>query len=162
MVDEGSLTLDSPADVALTQTGKQRCNIKWSVDMDNAGDGEAVSLLRMTFNSTDTTEWYVNDSGIKFPTGGDPDSAKETIKLNLWDKSLLASTYQYEYTFGAGDLNDSRLLIAPNNGETNFEIPFEVFVNMDAVDLALEATLLVQTVDATGSYTTTSDAVACT
>ena len=161
LIDEGSLVLDSPANVDITNTGKQRCNIKWSLDMDNAGDGEAVTLIRATFNATDTTEWYVNDSGIKFPTGSDPDSAKETFKLNVFDKSLLASTYQYEYIFGGGDLNDARMLISPNNGETNFEIPFELWVNMDSVTNALELTLLVQTVDATGAYTTTTDAVAC-
>lgn len=161
LIDEGSITVDSPANVDITDTGKQRCNIKWSADMDNAGDGEAVTLLRLTMNSTDTTEWYVNDSGIKFPTGTDPDSAKETIKLNQWANTPLASTYQYEYEFGAGDLNDARMLVSPNNGETNYEIPMEIYVNMDSVTNGLEATLLVQTIDATGAYSTSSDAVVC-
>ena len=161
LIDEGSITLDSPANVDITDTGKQRCNIKWSADMDNAGDGEAVTLLRLTMNSTDTTEWYVNDSGIKFPTGTDPDSAKETIKLNQWANTPLTSTYQYEYEFGAGDLNDARMLVSPNNGETNYEIPMEIYVNMDSVTNGLEATLLVQTIDATGAYSTSSDAVVC-
>jgi hypothetical protein len=161
LIDEGSLTMDSPADVTVTSTGKQRCNIKWSLDMDNAGDGEAVTLLRATLNSTDITDWYVNDSGIKFPTGTDPDSAKETIKLNTWDDTLLASTFQYEKTFGAGDLNDSKMLISPNNGETNFEIPFELYVNMDSAN-GVQVTLLAQTISANGTPTTTSDTVICT
>lgn len=160
LIDEGSLTVDSPADVDVTDTGKQRCNIKWSADMDNDGDGEVVTRIRMTFNSTDTSDWYPLDTNISFPTGSDPNSAKQKIFLSEFTPTELASTYRYDFMIGNGDVKEGQLLVSPLNGETNFEIPVELWVNMDSLT-ALQNTLEIQTVDSAGTHTTSSDAVIC-
>lgn len=160
LVDEGSLTVDSPADVNVTDTGKQRCNVKWSADMDNSGDGEVVTRIRGTFNSTDTNDWYTLDTNISFPTGDDPNSAKQKIFLSEFTPTELSSTYRYDYMIGNGDVKEGQLLLSPLNGETNFEIPVELWVNMDS-QTALQMTLEIQTVDSAGTQTTSSDAVIC-
>jgi len=160
LIDEGSVTVDSPANVDVTNTGKQRCNIKWSADMDNSGDGEFVTRVRVTFNSTDTTEWFVTDSNISWPTGSDPNSGKQKVFLTEFVETQLSSTFQYDWKIGV-DYNDAKLLLSPNNGETDFEVPFELWVNMDSVTSGLEGTLEIQTINAQGAHTTSSDAVVC-
>lgn len=161
LVDEGTFTLDSPADVDVTDTGKQRCNIKWSIDSTASGDGIAVTRIRGTFNSTATAEWDPLQTNISFPTGIDPNSAKQKIFFNEFIPTELASTYRYDYVLGGGDISDAHLLQSPLNGETDFEIPVELWANMDVVGVGLELTLAIQTIDAHGNYSETSDAVVC-
>lgn len=161
LIDEGTFTLDSPANVDVTDTGKQRCNIKWSIDSSASGDGIAVSRIRMTWNSTTTGEWYPLDTNISFPTGSDPNSPKQKIFLSEFVPTELASTYRYDYVFGNGDVKDAHLLLSPLNGETNFEIPVEAWVNMDTVGTGAELTLAIQTVDVFGNTSETTDAVVC-
>lgn len=161
LIAEGSITVDSPADVDITDTGKQRCNVKWSADMGSSGQGEFVTRVRLTFNSTDTTDWFTTDSNISFPTGSDPNSGKQKIFLTEFKETQLASTFQYDWIVGT-DYNDAKLLLSPNNGEQQFEIPFEIWVNMDSVASALQGTLEIQTINAQGAHTASSDAVLCT
>ena len=169
LIDEGSIDVDSPANIVISSDGRQRCNIKWSADMDNAGDGEAVWRIRITTNSTDITEWDANESNISWPTGRYPNSATDKIYLNEFVPTQLASTYQYDYTFGNGDVNDAHFLISPKNGETNFEVPVEMWLNMDAIagtdaganDGGVQVTLQVDTIAASGTPTSNSDAVVC-
>lgn len=160
LVDQGTFTVDSPADVDVTDTGKQRCNIKWSVDAGASGDGIAVTRIRGTLNSTDTSDWYPLDTNISFPTGTDPNSAKQKIFFSEFTPTELASTYRYDYMIGNGDVKEAQLLLSPLNGETDFEIPVELWVNMDSLT-ALQMTLELQYVDAHGTHTTSSDAVIC-
>lgn len=163
LVDEGAFTLDSPTDVDVTDTGKQRCNIKWSLDAGASGDGIAVTRIRMSMNSTTTGEWYPLETNISFPTGSDPNSAKEKIYLSEFTPTELASTYRYDYMFGNGDVKEAHMLLSPLNGETDFEIPVEYWVNMDTIATASELTLSIQTVDVHGNQDeiSKSDAVAC-
>lgn len=161
LVDEGSIDVDSPADISTLGQGKARCNIKWSADIDNSGDGEAVTRIRITVNNTDTGMWYPLDSSITWPTGSLPNSGTTKIFLNEFDGTQLASTYQYDYDIGDGDVNQAQLLISKLNGETNFEVPVELFTNFDADDEVLTITLELQTVNAQGAYTVNSDGVIC-
>jgi len=161
VVAEGSITVDSPADIGNLGTGKARCNIKWSLDMSGtAGLGEVVNRVRITMNSTDTSEWYPLDSSLSWPTGSLPNSGTTKIFLNEFDDIQLASTFQYQWDIGDGDVDEGKLLITENNGETNFETPFELFTNMaDAGGIGV--TLLVQTINAQGLVTTVNDVVNC-
>lgn len=162
LLDEGSIALDSPTDITTSTTGKQKCSIKWSADMDNDGDGEVLTRLRLTINSTDPNGWYPNDNNIKVPNTNpaNPDDAKKTLYLSEAMDLELASTYRYDFDFGTGDVNEGLMLISPLNGEQEFEIPVEFWMNQDVIDNT-EVTLEAQTVDAFGVYTTDSDAVAC-
>lgn len=162
LIDEGTFTIDSPADVSVSATGKQRCNIKYSLDSTNSGDGIAVTRIRATLNETNTDMWYPLDSNISFPTGMDPNSAKQKIFLNEFAETELATTYRYDYKLGAGDLDDAQFLTSPLNGETDFEIPFELWVNMDVIGASgIELTLEIQTHDVHGNPSTTNDPVVC-
>lgn len=161
LLDEGTFTLDSPANVDVTDTGKQRCSIKWSLDAGASGDAIAVTRVRFTFNSTTTGEWYPLDTNISFPTGSDPNSPKQKIFLSEFTPTELASTYRYDYMIGNGDVKEAHFLLSPLNGETNFEIPVEAYLNMDTVSLASQITLGIQTVDSFGNQAETTDAVIC-
>lgn len=161
LIDEATFTLDSPTDVDITDTGKQRCNIKWSFDSPTSGDGTAVVRLRATFNST-AIQWFPLDSNVSFPTGSDPSSAKTKYFLQPgFVPQELASTFRYEKLFGSGDIIDAMLLLSPLNGETEFEVPFELWVNMDAVTSGLELTFEIQTIDVFGNTAESNDPVVC-
>jgi hypothetical protein len=162
LLDEGSIDVDSPVDIDVDTTGKQRCNIKWSIDLDNDGDGEVLTRLRITLNSTDPSGWYVNDNNIRVPSTNPaaPNDATQTLYFSQAEDLELASTYRYDFEFGDGDVNGGLMLYSPLNGEQEFEMPVEFWINQDVLDdsgITLEA----QTVDAFGVYTTNSDTVWC-
>lgn len=158
LIDEGSIDVDSPAIFTGVSTGKVRNNIKWSADLDNSGDGEIVTRIRITFNSTDTGQWYPLDSSISWPNGRFPDSGTTKIYLNEFDSTQLTSTFQYDWEIGGGDVNEGHLFVSPLNGEQEFEVPVEVYSNL-VTNAGLQVTLEIQTVDAQGAYTVNSDCV---
>lgn len=163
LLDEGSITVDSPADVTgLATTGKQRCNIKWSLDMDNDGDGEVLTRLRITFNSTDPSAFYPNDSNIRVPATNPatPNDATQVMYLSQAEDFELASSYRYDFEFGDGDVNQGLMLLTQLNGETEFEVPVEFWMDQDTIDATI-VTLYAQTVNHAGVSTEVNDAVTC-
>lgn len=163
LLDEGSITVDSPVDVTgLATTGKQRCNVKWSLDMDNDGDGEVLTRLRVTLNSTDPSAFYPNDSNIRVPATN-PATPNDSTQVQYFSQAEdfeLASSYRYDFEFGDGDVNEGLMLLTQLNGEQEFEVPVEFWMDQDAIDTAT-ITLYAQTVNSAGVSTEVNDAVIC-
>ena len=151
LIDEGSLDVDSPTGIASAGQGSVENRIKWSMDMDATGDGEALNQIQIRFNSTDDTQWFENLSHITVPGIGQ-------IKLSEMDRSDLASTTVYKYTLGS-DYSTANMLFTPKNGDTENDTPVVIQSNFDASNEALCVELQIRTVDAQGAFTTNADDV---
>lgn len=151
LIDEGSLDVDSPASLLSVGQGSVENRIKWSMDMDNAGDGEALNQIQIRFNSTDDTQWFENLSHITVPGLGQ-------IKLSEFDRSDLASTTVYKYTLGS-DYSTGNMLFTGKTGDTENDTPVVIQSNFDASAEALCIELQIRTVDAQGAFTTNADDV---
>ena len=151
LIDEGSLDVDSPAGIASAGQGSVENRIKWSMDMDNAGDGEALNQIQIRLNSTDDTQWFENLSHITVAGIGQ-------IKLSEMVRSDLASTTVYKYTLGS-DYSTANMLFTDKNGDTENDTPVIIQSNFDASDEALCVELQIRTVDAQGAFTTNADDV---
>jgi len=164
LFDEGSITLNSPADSTGLGQGKVSCSVDWEASMDNEGDAEFVTKVVLTLNQTESSDlWFPQDSWLKI------DGEKFTFDedgLNGVDK---ASTYTYtlklsnDYLKQWQDINNQgaiplKYLI---NGDNEFDFEMRIFTNFDAADEAIEATLAITTENAQGSSTTDTDAVKC-
>jgi len=159
MVDEGSLTMTALTDVTgLGGSGKVACRAKWSADMSASGDGEMVSRIRLVINATaGETGVFLSDSNIIVPLGPGPNSATEKIFLTDMDETQLSATsFQYDYDIGA-NFEDSRLWVSPLNGETDFEIPVELFLDMTFIVDESDVEFQLRTVDALNAFTTSTD-----
>ena len=159
MIDEGNFAMTALADVTgLGDSGKVACRAKWSADMDNSGDGELISRIRLVINATaGETGVFLSDSNIIVPLGPAPNSATEKIFLSQMDETQLSATsFQYDYDIGS-NFEDSRLWLSPLNGETDFEIPLELFLDMNQVTFESDVEINLRTVNAENAFTTATD-----
>ena len=157
MVDlwtDGTLTIDSPSDITAVGTGKVKSQIKWSADMDAEKKAEAVTEIKITLNSTDTTQWYETDSYIEVPSG----TGTQKVTLAQMDRSDLSSTTVYKYKYGT-DVDTANLFVVEKNGDTEIRTPVTIYTGFDAQNEGLTITYQLTKIDAQGAYTTTSDAV---
>ena len=150
LADEGSLDVSDPTSKASVGQGSVANNLKFKLNMDNAGDAESIQQLQIRLNSTDDGQWFENLSTVTIAGIGE-------IKLADMVRSDLASTTVYKYTLGS-DYSESNLVFIDKNGDTEVDAHVEIQSNFDATDEALCVELSVRTVDAQGSYTSGNSA----
>ena len=164
LFDEGSISINTPADLTALGQGKVACRINWEVTMDTEGDAEFITKWLITLNQTESTDmWFPADSWAKF----------DGIRFGFDKDGLVgddkATTYVYtnrladDYLTQWQDIDNQgayplKYLI---NGDNEFNFNVKVFTNFDADDEGLELTLSLTTENARGTPTTITDAVKC-
>ena len=157
MVDlwtDGTLTIDSPSDTTAVGQGKVKTTVKWSADMTAEKTAEAVTEIKITLNTTDTTQFYETDSYIEIPNG----TGTQKITLAQMDRSDLSSTTVYKYKYGT-DVDTANFFVVAKNADTEIRTPFTIYSGFDADNEGLTITYQLTKIDSQGAYTTTSDAV---
>ena len=91
LADEGTLTVSDPDSKASVGQGSVANNLKFKLNMDNAGDAESIQQIQLRLNSTDDGQWFENLSTVTIAGIGE-------IKLADMVRSDLASTTVYKYT----------------------------------------------------------------
>ena len=148
LADEGSLTVSDPTSKASVGQGSVANNLKFKLNMDNAGDAESIQQLQIRVNSTDDGQWFENLSTVTIAGIGE-------IKLADMVRSDLASTTVYKYTLGS-DYSEGNMIVIEKNGDTEVDAHVEIQSNFDASNEGLCVELQVRTVDAQGAYTSSS------
>jgi hypothetical protein len=150
LLDEGSLTVDSPTSLLSVGTGSVENRIKWSIDMDNKGDSESINRVQIRIDDTDDSLWSENQSYVTVPNFGQ-------IKLSEMNPTIIGSNTVYKYTFGT-DYATGNMISIDKNGDTEVDIPVIIQSTLTSgADLCIE--LEIRTVDAFGVYTSSSDDV---
>jgi hypothetical protein len=164
LLDEGSITLNTPTDVSALGQGKVSCSIDWEASIDVEGDAEFLTKAVLTLNNTESSDlWFPQDSWTKI------NGEKFTFDEDGFDGADKASTYTYtlklanDYLTQWQSMNDKgaiplKFLV---NGDNEFDFETKVFTNFDANDEGLQLTLALTTENAQGSATTVTDAVKC-
>lgn len=152
--DQGTITIDSPADDSTNGQGLVKSIIKWSADFTAAGTAKGVTEARITMNQTDTTMWSETQSFIEIPNGNSVDK----IYLVDMDRSDLASTTVYKYQYST-DQQNANFLVVGKNGDVQIETPFTIYSNFDANDEGITVTYQLTSISGRGAFATTSDAV---
>ena len=151
---DGTLTIDSPSDTTAVGQGKVKTTVKWSADMTAEKTAEAVTEIKITLNSTDTTQWYETDSFIEVPSG----TGTQKVTFAQMDRSDLSSTTVYKFKYGT-DVDTANMFVVPKNADTEIRTPVTIYTGFDADNEGLTITYQLTKIDAQGAYTTTSDAV---
>lgn len=154
LIDEDSVIVKTtaPADVTGIGTGSQTCDIDWEIRPQVEGDGEFLTRVILSKNSTsvadmDATKSWLNIAGTQFFL--DP----------LRDEK--ASTTEFEKVFATEYGDGGVLLKYPVNGEQDYNFNAKIYTNFDASNEGHEWTLKVYTENAQGSETEITDAVKC-
>ena len=148
LLDEGSLTVDSPTSLLSVGTGSVENRIKWSVDMSSKGDSESINRIQIRVNSTDDSTWSVNQSYVDIPNIG-------TVKLSEFIESVIGDNTVYRYTFGS-DYATGNMISIDKNGDVEVDIPVTFQTNLASAG-ALCVELDVRTVDAFGVFTSSNE-----
>ena len=148
LADEGSLTVSDPDSKASVGQGSVANNLKFKLNMDNAGDAESIQQLQLRLNSTDDGQWFENLSTVTIAGIGE-------VKLSDMVRSDLASTTVYKYTLGS-DYSEGNMVFVEKDGDTEVDAHVEIQSNFDASNEGLCVELQVRTVDAQGAYTSSS------
>ena len=124
---DGTLTIDSPSDTQAVGQGKVKTTVKWSADMTAEKTAEAVTEIKITLNSTDTTQWYETDSFIEVPTG----TGTQKVTFAQMDRSDLSSTTVYKFKYGT-DVDTANMFVVPKNADTEIRTPVTIYTGFDA------------------------------
>ena len=161
---EGTLDIDSPADITAIGQGTVEKTMKWSADMKTALAGTevdaraaAVTEIKLTFNSTEVRDWSEDGTWIEVPNPVGDGMTK--IKLNdakYVTRSDLASSTVYKIKFGS-EQNDANYFIVANSGEPQIETPIHVTSTFDADDECFSIAYQIEQINAQSVYRTDSD-----
>jgi len=164
LLDEGSLSITSPADIGALGQGKVSCSVDWEGSIDVEGDAEFLTKAVLTLNQTESSDlWFPQDSWTKI------NGEKFTFDEDGFEGADKASTYTYtlklanDYLSQWQSMNDKgaiplKFLV---NGDNEFDFETKIFTNFDANHEGITLTLALTTENAQGTATTVSDAVKC-
>lgn len=144
--DDTLMNISAGTSVASAGQGKVENRVKYDFDFNNDADTKSMIEVRLRLNSTDDSQWFENDSYIDIPTA----SGTERVKLAQMDRTDLASTTVYKWSYGT-DYSQGNMIIVPKSGDTEFDIPLILYTNFDASDEALCTELGVRWVDGVGA-----------
>lgn len=157
LFDEGSITINSPADISALGQGKAQCRINWEASFvtSEEGDAEFMTKAQLIANQTDDDMWFENESWVKL----------NGVTFGLGDEipgDEKASTFEYEVKLANDYLREGVVpLKYPINGQNEYDFEAKIFTNFDANDEGIEWTLHLITENAQGAITDLSDAVKC-
>ena len=164
LLDEGSLSITSPADIGALGQGKVSCSVDWEGSIDVEGDAEFLTKAVLTLNQTESSDlWFPQDSWTKI------NGEKFTFDEDGFEGADKASSYTYtlklanDYLTQWQSMNDKgaiplKFLV---NGDNEFDFETKIFTNFDADHEGITLTLALTTENAQGTATTVSDAVKC-
>lgn len=167
LLDEGTLLMNSPADVTSLGTGKVACSIDWEASMDVEGDASYLTKVVLTLDKTEASDtWFPQDSWTKI------NGEKFTFDEDGFEGADHASTYTYtlklanDYLTQWQGMNDQgaiplKYLI---NGDNEFDFETKLFTNFDgsvALGDSINATLKLTTENAQGTTASVTDVVQC-
>ena len=149
LIDEGSLDVSDPTSLASVGQGSVTNTLKFKITMDNQGDGEAISQVKITLNGTEDARWKTNLSFFEIEGIG-------KIFLSQMIESELSSTFTYKYNLG-NDYSTANMIFIDKNGDTEVNAHVTIESNLDASNEAICVELEIRTVDAQGAFSTNSE-----
>ena len=164
LLDEGSLSITSPADIGALGQGKVSCSVDWEGSIDVEGDAEFLTKAVLTLNQTESSDlWFPQDSWTKI------NGEKFTFDEDGFEGADKASSYTYtlklanDYLTQWQSMNDKGAIPLKYlvNGDNEFDFETKIFTNFDADHEGITLTMALTTENAQGSATTVSDAVKC-
>lgn len=147
LIDEGSITVSDPTSKASVGQGSVTNVLKFKANMDNAGDGEMLSRIQVTLNGTEDDRWKLNQSFVNVAGVG-------KIFLSEFTESCTTNCI-YKYNIST-ELDGALMLFVEKNGDTEIDAHVTIESNLDASDEAICVELELRTIDAQGSFTTSS------
>jgi hypothetical protein len=147
LIDEGSITVSDPTSKVSAGTGSVTNVLKFKANMDNAGDGEALSRIQITLNGTEDDRWKLNQSFVDIAGVG-------KIFLSEFTESCTTNCV-YKHNI-ATTVDGANMLFVEKNGDTEINAHVTIESNLDATDEGICVELELRTVDAQGSFTTSS------
>lgn len=147
-----SLTTNAVTSEGSVGQGQVESTLEFEPTFSARSTGVALTEIKLTTNSTDTTQWYEDQSWIDIPTS----SGTQRIKLSEMDRSDMSSTTVYKYKYATG-VDGSNFVSIGNTGSLKTQAPLTVTTNFDASNEALCWELQLTDVTARGVYATTSD-----
>ena len=147
LIDEGSITVSDPTSKTSVGTGSVTNVLKFKANMDNAGDGEALSRIQVTLNGTEDDRWKLNQSFVDIAGVGQ-------IHLSEFTESCTTNCI-YKYNL-ANTVDGANMFFVEKNGDTEIDAHVTIETNLDASDEAICVELELRTVDAQGAFTTSS------
>lgn len=147
LIDEGSLTVSDPTSKVSAGTGSATNVLKFKADMDNAGDGEALSRIQITLNGTEDARWKLNQSYVQIEGIG-------KVMLSEFSESCTTNCiYKYDVSTTVDGAN---MLFVEKNGDTEIDAHVTIESNLDATNEAICVELELRTIDAQGAFTESS------
>jgi hypothetical protein len=149
LIDEGSITVSDPTSKLSAGTGSATNVLKFKADMDNAGDGEALSRIQITLNGTEDDRWKLNQSFVEIAGVG-------KIMLSEFSESCTTNCI-YKYSL-ANTVDGANMMFVDKNGDTEIDAHVTIESNLDATDEAICVELELRMVDAQGAFGTATSA----